>query len=189
MSTSITLTASASGSSPEPIEQRLRSAETGYAKAISFIGEYLKVLGEEKERWTKIHSNPVPDTVKVENTGDEVVVTFEIDSGVKNLINDKPIRRRYTLNKRRRLLGNADILLGASLALHDGWRPVVGMGLPIPFLARFGTVGIGAYTTVYSIGGTLYGELPWVPGLMLQYIVGVNWHGESVQGIGLGVTL
>lgn len=149
-------------------EQAQRAADAADAaqvvkRAHRALKQSSELLKQERTRWKNIHDNPVPDKVKVLPLKNGVRVEWEIDTGVHNMINSKPIMRTYDLTTDGTLkedksyfLDNFGLLVMASVNVRGQLSPALGVGFHPKLLKQFGA---GAYASIYSVGGILY----WYP--------------------------
>lgn len=171
------------------------------AKMIRLLGTCSRILKEERQRWVNIHRNPIPDDVKIEEVESGYKFRVTIETGVKNEVNRKPITRVYeVLDKKKqerfersKFFGNlsqkveVDAFILASGSYRAGWRPAFAAGLRFTALpGPLSDIGIGAYTTLLSAGGSVYYTSKHIFGLSLHILLGTNWQGQFSPGIGVG---
>lgn len=165
---------------------KLTSIVDGYGEAILLLEEQKKLLLEEKERWKRIHNNPVPDQITIDDSNGRVKLDITIDTKVSNRINSEPIKRSYTLSWRNRpyLIQSAALSIGASWMYSDGLRPLLACTY-VPTWA-YG-VGIGGFTSLYTTGLAVSYTLPQFQELQLFLLTGITVEGKVAPGLGAGI--
>lgn len=166
-----------------------------YSRAVEMLKRNRTLINQERKRWSTIHSDPVPDSLSVSDDGKAVTIELEIDTGVSNAINSQPIKRTITLTREERVRLPLDMSLCASLALRSGFRPSIGIGLPlrkmIP-IAAIKPIGFGVYTTFYAAGVHVYyrldSEYRYFPGVSFHLLLGSDWDGKPAPGVAIGTT-
>ena len=167
-----------------PSDNEKSDITKNHKEAIEELKVCATLLSEEKDRWTKLHTNPVADkwnVTKLEN-GD-MSIHIEIDTGVQNIINDQPISRTYTLEpENKHLIPYCDVLLGAQLVYPEGPRPLVGIGFS-PKLFR--GIGIAAETSLMGISAGVYYVPPQIPYAAIFAGPGINIKNETTFSAGI----
>jgi hypothetical protein len=172
------------------------SLEKELAKAIRLLKKTSRILKQERYRWRKIHSNPIPDKVRVEKDAKnkKMYVIVDIDTHVRNEVNRQHITRKYTLKyipPRRSLFEFVDLMVGAGYTWKVGYRPVLGVGIrplnwrKVPAWAR--GIGAAVQTTVYSSGFMLYYNHPAMKNFYFGALLGWDWNGEIAPGACVGI--
>ena len=162
-------------------------SESNNKAAINALVQCQTLLREEKQRWNMIHGNPPPDKVIVTKEGENLIVNVTIDDSVKNIINNQPITRTYTLTPNDcNILSFADIMVSGSYITAVGWRPTLGIGYAPNFAQGF---GITANTSLLNINGGIYYRIKQVPHIFIQVLVGATFTGQLTLGLGVGVRI
>lgn len=155
--------------------------------AVEALEQCVTLLQEEELRWKTIHTNPVTDVITVTKDGDNLQVNVTLDTSVKNIINDMPIQRQYTLIPNKyNYWAPFDLMVSGSLISTTGWRPCFGLGYAPEFAHNF---GITANTTLMNINIGAYYKIPMLPCVFIQAMLGLTFTGAPTVGLGLGVRL
>lgn len=164
------------------------SQAENHKKAIEQLNKCSELLHQEKGRWEKLHANPTCDTWEVSSEANgNLKIKLTIDDGVKNIINDQPISREYTLEpKHRQLFKDIDLLVGAQLVAQEGPRPIAGAGIRFDFCKG---IGLGVQTSFTGVGGILYYVPSSIPYAFTGLGVGINIWKETTVSLGIGVVL
>ena len=172
--------------------------EEALNQAVTYLKKTSKLLKEERTRWKRLHGK-VKD--KVDITKDDkrrkVYVEIELDSKVKNEINNQPITRTYTLDyspASRPIFTYLDIMVGPAYAWKSGYRGIMSIGIrPFEFLKErndgLAGLGIGVHTMVYNSGLILYYSHPTMAPMFFGMTVGWDWEGNTVPGVAIGLRI
>ena len=155
--------------------------------AIEALEQCIILLQDEEIRWQTIHTNPVTDVVTVAKDGDNLIVNVTLDTCVKNIINDMPIQRQYTLiPSSYNYWAPFDLMISGSYMSSVGWRPTFGCGWS-PKVMR----GLGATinTSLMGVNAGVYYRVPQVPCVFVQGLVGITLTGQMTLGVGLGIRI
>ena len=174
-----------------------KTKDENYRDAITELKTCNDLLIQEKQRWETIHNNPVTDKWEVtkDTTNDNMVIKVTIDDNVKNIINDQPIQRSYTLSPvDNRFLKPFDSILGACFVTSDGFRPYLGIGYrPYQQIKKYlgysfpDEIGISIGTTCYSLDTTIYYMPKQIPNSIIFIGSGVTIKGEPLALLGIGL--
>lgn len=150
-----------------------------------------QLLLQERERWTKLHSNPVPDRHSLSKTPDgDYQLEITIDTGINNVINGQALTRSINIRlEPNSFFAMVDLLLLATATYPGGVRPAFGVGMLPPFLKNtyFSEVGFGLYSSIFTSGVTFYYTHPKMRMLAINTLVGVTMDGRLAGGIGVSV--
>ena len=150
-----------------------------------------QLLVQERERWTKLHTNPVPDKHSLSKTSDgDYKLEITIDTGINNVINNQPLTRSINLRlEPNSFFAPVDLLLLATATYPGGLRPAFGIGVLPPFLKNtyFSNVGFGAYSSIFTSGATVYYTHPKMRMLAVNLLMGVTLDGHLAGGLGVAV--
>jgi len=177
-----------------------------YERACKALDKANKLLKQERERWKKIHQNPIqekPEEASLETTEKDMVVRVTIDPKVKNEVNSQAITREFHFGRKPsdsffdyvdlgimacyshsltdpNLRGVRGILPGVFLGLRplDHWTK-------IPAAAR--GWGLGGFCDIFTGGVTLYYSHPSMGHASLHVMVGWDFKGKIAPGVALGV--
>lgn len=163
MLTSSSVTSTESSRKTSNSSSQIEALVKQLAESTALLEQLAFILRQERARWKRIHTNPVPDKVTCTYNDDNSVLTISvtIDTGVSNVINNQPIQRTYTVHaaepKTRILPTPFIVLAGASFSAQSGLRPLIGVGIvDIPYIAKIdqslSRVVVFGYTSGYSVG-------------------------------------
>ena len=160
------------------------SAEN-YKSAIAALQQADILLKQEDQRWQTIQSNPVTDVWTVKRDGDNIIVNITIDDPIKNIINDQPIQREYTLTPSQySLLAPLDCMLSGCLLANSGWLPALGIGYTPKFSKGF---GVTVNTTFTTLNAGVYYTNKLIPHAFIEALMGIKYTGQTTFGVGVGV--
>jgi hypothetical protein len=161
-----------------------------YTRAVDELRKMRVILAQERRRWEAIHQNPTPDQMTSTVTKDGVDITVSIDTPVKNIVNDRPITRKYSLTRetknRHRLGDMMDFLLVAGYSMNGGFTPSLSFVIDPDLLRGFGA---GAFINYKEIGINAMYRIPadGFDNIAVVGMFGIDWHGNIGPGIGVGV--
>lgn len=155
--------------------------------AIEALEQCNQLLKEEGVRWQTLHTNPVTDQWVITKNGNNLEIDVTIDTQVSNIINDKPIKRKYTLiPDNYKFWYPFDIMIGGSYIGVVGWRPTFGCGY-----APLWGYGFGATvnTTLMNINAGIFYTSKYFPSGFVEATIGTTFTGVVVVGAGIGIRI
>ena len=175
------------------VEQaKLEELIRAYEDSILQLTMVKAILVQEKERWQRIHTNPVPDNFTIKRTEKGYQMDVVIDSDIKNCINRQAITRTFNFTLTRentRFFDNFDLLLIGTVTYPQGPRPALGIGFTPSLFGKtlFKHTAVGLYSSVYTTGMTIYYSHPKMRNVTAHILGGIDLEARGVIGVGLGM--
>ena len=167
------------------------AAATDVPEDVALLQKARTLMTEERTRWQRLHETPYTDQVTLIQEKNTLIIDITIDPKVSNIINSKPLTRRYTFESETQKRPWYCPQFGGVIAhaAFSGFRPGAYCAWGIPVITRgtyTGYAAAGPYTTGHSTGIALaYRDNAWYT-VSILITIGCTLKGSIEPGLAIG---